>query len=151
MMSLTLRRPKRHLFDIYDGMDRIFDDFFGRWPAFLRAESRDWDWRPPVDISETDDNVEIRAEIPGLSEKDVSVSVTDNVLTLKGEKKHESEVNEENYHRVERAYGHFHRSFTLPANLQTDNAKATFKDGVLTLSIPKAEEVKPKEIKISVE
>jgi HSP20 family protein len=76
-------------------MDRIFDDFFGGGPAFLRPETGDWDWSPPVDISETGDHVEFRAEVPGLSKEDVSVAVTENVLTLKGEKKQESEVKDE--------------------------------------------------------
>lgn len=147
MTNLT----RRNLSSIYNRMDRIFDDFFGGRPAFLRPDTGDWDWSPPVDVSESDNHVEIRAEVPGLSQDDVSVSVTENVLTLKGEKKQESEVKDETVHRVERAYGRFHRSFTLPKSLQTDGAKASFKDGVLTLSIPKVEQPKPKEIQISVE
>lgn len=147
MTNLT----RRNLSSIYNRMDRIFDDFFGGRPAFLRPDTGDWNWSPPVDISESDNHVEIRAEVPGLSQDDVSVSVTENVLTLKGEKKQESEVKDETVHRVERAYGRFHRSFTLPKSLQTDGAKASFKDGVLTLSIPKVEQPKPKEIQISVE
>ena len=147
MTNLT----RRNLSSIYNRMDRMFDDFFGGRPAILRAETKDWDWSPPVDISESGSHVEIRAEVPGLSQDDVSVSVTENVLTFKGEKKQESEGKDETAHRVERAYGRFHRSFTLPKSLQTDGAKASFKDGVLTLSIPKVEQPKPKEIQISVE
>ncbi len=147
MTNLT----RRNLSSIYNRMDRIFDDFFGGGPAFLRPETGDWDWSPPVDISETGDHVEFRAEVPGLSKEDVSVAVTENVLTLQGEKKQESEVKDETVHRVERAYGRFNRSFTLPKSLRTEQAKASFKDGVLTLSIPKAEQTKPKEIQISVE
>ena len=87
----------------------------------------------------------------GLSEKDVQVSVTDDVLTLKGEKTQENEQDDQKYHRVERSYGRFQRSFTLPANLNPEAIKAKFTNGVLTVSIPKAEEVQPKEIQISVE
>ena len=147
MTNLT----RRNLSSIYNRMDRMFDDFFAGRPAILRAGAGDWDWNPPVDISESDSQVEIRAEVPGLSKEDVSVAVTENVLTLQGEKKQESDVKDETVHRVERAYGRFSRSFTLPKNIQTDGAKASFKDGVLTLSIPKLEQPKPKEIHISVE
>ncbi|MYE89174.1 Hsp20/alpha crystallin family protein, partial [Candidatus Poribacteria bacterium] len=100
---------------------------------------------------EADEHVEIRAEIPGLSEKDVQVSVTDDVLTLKGEKTQESEDKDQKYHRVERSYGRFQRSFTLPANLDPEDIKAKFTNGVLTVSIPKVKEVEPKEVQISVE
>ena len=105
------------------------------------------DWMPVVDILEANEHVEIRAEIPGLSEKDVQVSVTDDVLTLKGEKTQASEENDQKYHRVERSYGRFQRSFTLPANLNPEDIKAKFMNGVLTVSIPKAKEVQPKRFK----
>ncbi len=155
MTSLTRWRPRRNLLDIHRGMDRVFDDIFRPFEDFFSpARYREWnnrDWLPAVDVLEADDHVEIRAEVPGLSEKDVHVSVTDNVLTLKGEKTQETSENGENYHRVERSYGSFQRSFTLPRNLQAENTVASFKNGVLTVSIPKVEEVKPKEIQISVE
>ena len=149
MTSLAIRRPIRDLFSIHNEMSRFFDDRYR--PARYRAENGSLDWLPAVDILEADDHVEIRAEIPGLTEKDVHVSVTDDVLTLKGEKKHESEEKDRKYHRVERSYGRFQRSFTLPANLNPEDIKAKFTNGVLTVSIPKVEEVKPKEIQISVE
>ena len=135
------------LFVIHNEMNRVFDGFFG--PGGERRRENNGDWAPAVDISETADGVAIRAEIPGVSERDAHVSVTNNVLTLTGEKKQESSDTGENYHRVERSYGNFQRSFTLPRNLQTENTTAAFKNGVLTISIPKIEEVKPKEIKIS--
>ena len=84
-----------------------------------------------------------------MTKEDVNISITDNILTLKGEKKQEKEVKEENYHRIERSYGSFQRSFTLPVKIQHEKVKATFKDGVLNISIPKAEEVKPKQIEIT--
>lgn len=146
-MALTTWKPMSDLFVIHNEMNRVFDGFFG--PGGERRRENNGDWAPAVDISETADGVAIRAEIPGVSEKDAHVSVTNNVLTLTGEKKQESSDTGENYHRVERSYGNFQRSFTLPRNLQTENTTAAFKNGVLTISIPKIEEVKPKEIKIS--
>jgi HSP20 family protein len=146
-MALTTWKPMSDLFDIHNEMSRVFDDFFGRTPR----RGSGGEWVPAVDISETPEEIFLRAEIPGASEKDVNVSVTDNVLTLKGEKRQESAAKGENYHRVERTYGAFQRSFSLPRNLKTENTTATFKNGVLTVCIPKAEEVKPKEIRVSVD
>jgi len=106
-------------------------------------------WMPTVDIAETENGFEIRAELPGVSENDVNVSVTNNLLTIKGEKHQEAETDGKNYHRVERRYGSFQRSFTLPRHIETDAIKAEFKDGVLTLGIPKAEAAKPTEVPIT--
>ena len=148
MRSLSTR-PIQDLFSIHNEMNRLFDNWYR--PARYRAEGENLDWMPVVDILEANEHVEIRAEIPGLSEKDVQVSVTDDVLTLKGEKTQKSEENDQKYHRVERSYGRFQRSFTLPANLNPEDIKAKFTNGVLTVSIPKAKEVQPKEVQISVE
>lgn len=148
MRSLATR-PIQDLFSIHNEMSRLFDNWYR--PARYRAEGENLDWLPVVDILEANEHVEIRAEIPGLSEQDVQVSVTDDVLTLKGEKTQASEENDQKYHRVERSYGRFQRSFTLPANLNPEDIKAKFTNGVLTVSIPKVKEVQPKEIQISVE
>jgi len=149
MASLMTWKPMRDLFDIHGEMNRVFDDFFK--PTRYREDGSAWDWMPAVDVAELDDRYEIRAEVPGLSEKDVHVSVTDNVLTLKGEKKHQHEEKSQKYHRVERSYGSFERSFTLPSTLKVEDIKATFKNGILTVHVPKSEAVKPKEIQISTE
>ena len=148
MRSLATR-PIQDLFSIHNEMSRLFDNWYK--PAHHRAEGESLDWMPVVDILEANEHVEIRTEIPGLSEKDVQVSVTDDVLTLKGEKTQESDEKDQKYHRVERSYGRFQRSFTLPANLNPEDIKAKFTNGVLTVSIPKVKEVQPKEIQISVE
>ena len=148
-MRSIARRPIQDLFSIHNDMSRLFDQWYR--PARTRAEGENLDWMPVVDILEANGHVEIRAEMPGLSEQDVQVSVTDDVLTLKGEKTQENEQDDQKYHRVERSYGRFQRSFTLPANLNPEAIKAKFTNGVLTVSIPKAEEVQPKEIQISVE
>lgn len=148
MRSLA-RRPIQDLFSVHNDINRFFDQWYR--PARYRAESETLDWMPVVDIMEADGHIEIRAEMPGLSEQDVQVSVTDDVLTLKGEKTQESENKDQKYHRVERSYGRFQRSFTLPANLDPEEIKAKFTHGVLTVSIPKVKEVEPKEVQISVE
>jgi HSP20 family protein len=107
-------------------------------------------WAPAVDIYETDKEISMKAELPGMQEKDIDIKVEDNVLSISGERRMEKEIKEENYHRIERAYGSFNRSFTLPRTVDRDAIKAAYKDGVLTVTLPKKEEVKPKQIKIGV-
>ena len=148
MTYLTTRRPVRNLFNLHNEMGRIFGDLFTSHEG--GTETEETSWIPTVDISETGNGYEIRADLPGVSEDDVNVSVTDNVLTVRGEKQQEKETEGKNYHRVERRYGSFQRSFTLPRHIETDAIKAEFKDGVLTLGIPKAEAAKPTEIPITV-
>lgn len=148
MRSLA-RRPIQDLFGVHNDMSRLFDQWYR--PARYRAEGEALDWMPAVDILEADEHIEIRAEIPGLSDQDVQVSVTDDVLTLRGEKTQENEAEHKKYHRVERSYGRFQRSFTLPANLNSGAIEAKFTNGVLTVSIPKVEAVKPKTVQINVE
>ena len=148
MNYLTTRRPMRNLFNFHNQMDQVFSDLFASHES--ERDMEETSWIPTVDISETENGFEIRAELPGVSEKDVNVSVTDNLLTIKGEKHQEEETDGKDYHRVERRYGSFQRSFTLPRNVETSGINAGFKDGVLTLTIPKAEAAKPTEIPITV-
>ncbi len=148
MNYLTTRRPMKNLFNLHNEMGRIFGDAFGSQENGTDTEEAYW--MPTVDISEMENGYEIRAELPGVAEDDVSVSVTDNLLTIKGEKRQEAETDGKNYHRVERRYGSFQRSFTLPRHIETDAIKAEYKDGVLTLEIPKAEVAKPTEVPITV-
>jgi HSP20 family protein len=124
----------------------LADDFFGQFPV-SREECR---WVPAVDISEDEDKLYVDVEIPGMKKEDIKVSLEHNVLSLKGEKKEEKEVKEENYHRWERCYGSFSRAFELPIPVQADKIRANYRDGVLHVELPKAEEVKPKEIPIEV-
>jgi len=126
-------------------MNRFFDDFFGEQRRGL-AEGA---WLPAVDVSETESELVVRAELPGMSHEDIEINVQDNVLTLKGEKKQEKKEEKENFHRLERSYGSFSRSFSLPAGVKPDDIKATFKDGVLQVTMPKAEEAKAKKIAIT--
>ena len=140
MTYLTLRRPTLIPFR-----------FFNAPIAFNRPNvaTGEYRWRPTTDISETDDSFEVRTELPGVSKDDVQISVKNNILTIKGEKRQENEDESKNYKRIERRYGTFERNFTLPPKVVADNVNACFNDGVLTLSIPKPEEVKPKEIPIT--
>jgi HSP20 family protein len=126
--------------------DQAFTDFFN--PAVRSEEVSNRDWLPVVDVAENPEALMIHAELPGLSKDDVEITLDNNVLTLKGERKFEKEVKEENYHRIERSYGSFSRSFTLPPNVKTEASEANFKDGVLTIRLPKVEEAKPRKITI---
>jgi HSP20 family protein len=108
------------------------------------------DWVPSVDVSETDGEYQIKAEIPDVKKEDVKVTVEDGVLTIQGERKQEKEVTGKKYHRVERSYGSFVRSFTLPDLVDEEKVKAEFKDGVLNLQLPKSEKAKPKAIEVKV-
>ena len=137
-MSL-IQHTHRGMTPWFDDIDRFFDEAF----VPTRRQVREGDWAPRVDISEDDGKIVLRADLPGVNEKDVSVKVEDNVLTLSGERKFEKETDEENFHRVERTYGTFTRSFSLPETVDTDKIKAKYDKGVLTISIPKVE-TKPK-------
>jgi len=152
-MAIVRWEPFRDLVTIQDRMNRIFDDAFRGVPRQGAAEE-DWalggTWAPAVDIFEHEGNLVLKAELPGIEPKDVDVRVENNVLTLRGERKFENEVKREQYHRVERAYGTFSRSFTLPNVVDTDKIKAEFKDGVLRVTLPQREEAKPKQITIAV-
>src|ERR1700681_3649150 len=107
-------------------------------------------WAPPVDIYETENELVVKTDLPDLQEKDIDVRVAGNTLTIRGERKFEKDVNEDNYLRMERAYGSFTRSFTLPNTVSSENIRAEYRNGVLTLHMAKREESKPKQIKISV-
>jgi len=144
-----LRRwgPFREISSLQKEMDRLFGQYLGRMRG-AEEEGLAAAWAPAVDIYETEDKVVLKAELPGLKKEDIDIQVRENTLTLKGEKKFEKEVKEENYHRVERTYGSFQRSFTLPNTVKQEGIEATFKDGILEVSLPKAEEAKAKKVTI---
>ncbi len=137
--------PFRNLDDVQGEMNRLFDSLFG-WPTTVTAGERMW--APLADMYETKEDLFVTFELPGVHEKDVNVSITGDVLTVKGERRLESETKDEGYHRLERVYGKFERAMPLPIPVQADKVKATYRDGVLEIRLPKVEEVKPKEIKI---
>jgi HSP20 family protein len=143
--ELTPWRPFREMSTLRDEMDRLWDRFFGEWPI-LEPVRREW--APSLDMSETKNNIVVKAEVPGLEAKDIDISLTGGVLTIKGQKKQEKEGKDENYHRVERSYGTFTRSVRVPQEVQSDKIEATYKNGVLKITLPKSEEAKKKEIKI---
>jgi len=116
---------------------------FGRMREFGEEE-----WAPSVDIYETDEALVVQAELPGIEKKDVKVEVKDGVLTISGERRYEKDVKEENIHRIERSYGKFVRSFSLPTNIDMDHVDATMKNGVLEIRLPKVESAKPKAITV---
>ncbi|NOY78434.1 MAG: Hsp20/alpha crystallin family protein [Calditrichaeota bacterium] len=151
-MAIVRWRPAGDLLGIRDEMNRLFDDFFGSLPEKFGAETgAEGVWMPAVDISETEHDLVVTAELPGVKKDDIKLSVQDNMLTIKGEKKQQKETKDENYHRIERTYGAFQRTFTLPAIVDASKIKATFKDGVLKIRLPKREEAKTKEIPIATE
>ena len=120
---------------------------FGVLPSRLGTATTAWN--PSVDIFENDNDVVVKAELPGMNAKDIEVKLENNVLTLKGERHFEKETKDENYHRVEREYGSFTRSFVMPAAINGDKVAAEYKDGILKIVLPKKEEIKPKPIKIA--
>jgi HSP20 family protein len=126
-------------------IDRLFDDFFTGSP--FRSFERG-DWIPTVDMSENENEIVVHAEIPGMNAKEIDIFLNGRVLTMKGDRKQEQEEKEKKYHRIERRYGSFSRSFELPADVDGNKVKAAYKDGVLTLNLPKTKEQSVKRIEI---
>ncbi|HEY6552801.1 MAG TPA: Hsp20/alpha crystallin family protein [Vicinamibacteria bacterium] len=150
-MAIVRWEPVRDLVSLQDRMNMLFNQSFRG--INRGGTEEDWAqgaWSPAVDIYEKDGNIVLKAELPGIDAKDVDVSVENNILTLRGERRFDQEVQRENYQRVERSYGAFTRSFTLPTVVDTEKIKAEFKDGVLRMTLPKKEEAKPKQISINV-
>ena len=141
--------PMRDLSSIQEKMNQLFEDTLSRTRGREEGLGTGM-WTPAVDIYETAESVVVKAELPGLAREQVGIEVKDGVLTLKGERKVEKEVKEENYHRVERAYGTFLRSFSLPASVDQEKISATLKDGVLEVRLGKREQAKPKQIQVKV-
>jgi HSP20 family protein len=146
-MELVPWRPFGELRSFRNEMDRLWNRFLGERP-FGRTFTEEW--LPSIDVTETKDNLLIMAELPGLEAKDVDVSVSGDILTIKGEKKKEEEEKDEHYYHCERYCGSFQRSFRLPVNIEADKVEATFDKGVLKVTLPKAEEAKKKKIEIKV-
>jgi HSP20 family protein len=146
MPDIVEWKPFREVSRLHREMDRLWDDFFG--PARKAFRPLEAEWAPAVDVSETADKVVIKAEVPGMEAKDIDISLSGDVLTVKGEKKSEREEKKESYHLVERSYGSFTRSLRLPAAVEADKIQANYKRGVLTITCPKKEEAKAKAIEI---
>jgi len=146
MRTLTRWEPFRGATSLQDQINRVFNDVLER----TGEESSLTAWAPAVDIYETEHELVLKADLPDIDPKDLDIRVENNILTIRGERKFEKNVNEENYLRVERSYGSFTRSFTLANTVNSEAIKAAYENGVLTLSIPKREEAKPKQIKVNV-
>jgi HSP20 family protein len=147
MMDLIRWNPWKEMVSLRDRMNMLFND------TLFRPEPREDDvamglWYPSVDMFDKEDKIVIKAELPGLEKKDISVELKNGVLTLKGERKYDNEVKEENFYRRELSYGRFIRSFTLPAEVDADKITAEFKNGLLTVEVPKSEAHKPKQIAV---
>lgn len=142
-MTLVRWDPFQELVSWSNRLNRSLTDTMGG-----RTEDSFGTWVPPVDIFEKDHNLVIRAEVPGIDKKDIDVRIENGVLTLHGERKQETEINEDNAYRLERTYGAFTRSFSLPTTVDATKIQASYKDGVLEIRVPKAEAARPKKIEI---
>lgn len=149
-MALVRWDPFRNIATLQDRINRLFDDAFpgrseGDENLALSA------WRPQVDIFETEDGVVIHVDLPGVEKSEVAVEVKDNLLTIRGHRKSDSTVEENSYYRRERSFGNFQRSFTMRSVIAPDRIKASFKNGVLTIRLPKIEEERPRQISVDIE
>ncbi len=146
-MALVKYNPFKDLRTMQEEMNHLLDL---AWNRESGEDLNEGIWQPPVDIYENEDCVVIKAEVPDMDQKDIEVRIENNTLTLRGERKQSTEIKKENYHRVERYYGNFQRSFTLPQTINQDKVAASCDRGVLTITLPKTEETKPKQIKVEV-
>ncbi len=146
-MELIRWNPMREMFNLRRQMDHFFDDAFN---PMIRDDAKLslWDWHPVVDVYDNDDKIVIKAELPGIDKKNISIDVKDGVLTLRGERTYDNEVKEEKYYRKERSFGRFERTFQLPVDVDPEKISADYKDGILNIDIPKPEEQKPKQIAV---
>ena len=151
-MALEKWNPTRDLFNLEREFNKLFSTFGDKF-GISRADEEAYEnaiWSPLADISENDDKYIVKLDLPGIDKKDVKLSFTEGQITISGERKQENEEKDTKYHRVERMYGKYYRSFVLPNKIKEDKIDAQFKNGQLTITIPKADEVKPKEIEIKV-
>ena len=146
MASIARFEPFRGLATLQDQVNRIFNESVGKGDIGSALTA----WAPSVDIYETPNELVVKADLPDVAEKDIDVRVENNLLTIRGERKFSKEVSEENYLRVERTYGSFSRSFSLPNTVNPEAIKAEYKNGVLTLNLPKREESKPRQVKVNI-
>ena len=147
-MTIAKWEPLKDLLTLQDRMNRLFDESVrGIRPGEEALNSALWS--PAVDIYETENEVILKAELPEVNQKDIDIQVENSTLTLRGERKFEKEAKRENFHRIERSYGAFARSFTLPTSIDQEKIRADYKDGILKVVMPKREETKPKQIKVA--
>jgi HSP20 family protein len=138
--------PWREMMGLRNAMDRLFDESFIRAPRSWTGDEGAWDFA--LDMYQTDNDVVVKANVPGMDPEEVDITITGDTVTIRGEHKEEQETKDQDYFRKEIRYGNFNRSVTMPVPVKSDKAEATFENGILTLTLPKAEEAKPKQIKV---
>jgi HSP20 family protein len=148
MTLLTRWEPIRELASLQERMNRLFNDPFS--PVTSQESLSAGSFVPPVDVYEDEQGIRLKMEVPGIEEKDIDIRLENNLLTVRGERKLESETKEENYHRIERRYGSFTRSFTLPNTVNSEEVKASYAKGILTIHLGKRADARPKQIKVDV-
>jgi HSP20 family protein len=148
MMDLIQWNPLREMVSLRERMSRLFDDSWFRTDGYGDDVAMGM-WSPAVDMFEKDDHLVIKAELPGMEKKDINLDLKDGVLTLRGERKHENQVQDENFYRREMSYGKFVRTFSLPSDVDPEKIKAEFQNGLLTIEVPKPEQHKPKQITVN--
>lgn len=153
-MTLVRFNPARELLDLEREFNRMFNSFGNRF-GLTKKDGKDDEyenavWVPLTDVAEDNDNYYLKADLPGIKKEDVKISYSDGSLSISGERSQEKETKDKKFHRIERSYGKYYRSFSIPNEIKEDKIKAEFTDGQLNITIPKAEEVKPKEISIKV-
>lgn len=146
LSSVTRWNPTASLLTNRDPFFRLFDTFFQEGQGEDVANRT---WTPPVDIQETEEGYRLMAELPGLTKENINITLENNVLRLTGERKFEKDAKKDGYHRIERLYGNFSRSFVLPQQVSSDKVQAAFENGILTITVPKAEQAKPRKIEIA--
>lgn len=137
--------PFRDMLNLRADMDKVFKNFFSGFP-----DEREGYWAPIIDIEEDKDNIIVKVEIPGMKKEDIKVAVHGNILSVSGERTQESDVKEKTYHRIERAYGKFSRSITLPSEVDVDKIRASYKDGLLKINLPKPDSARSKQIDVEI-
>ena len=147
MTLITRWDPFREMSTLQERMNRLFSDQLG---AITHDEALTGNFVPPVDVYEDENSIQVRLEVPGIDEKDIDIRLENNVLTVHGERKFEKEEKEENFHRIERRYGSFTRSFTLPSTVNSEDVQADYDKGVLKIRLAKRAEAKPKQIKVNI-
>ncbi len=147
MTMITRWDPFREMSTLQERMNRLFSDQLG---AITHDEALTGNFVPPVDVYEDENSIQVRLEVPGIEEKDIDIRLENNVLTVRGERKFEKEEKEENFHRIERRYGSFTRSFTLPSTVNPEDVQADYDKGVLRIRLAKRAEAKPKQIKVNI-
>jgi HSP20 family protein len=151
MNNLTRWDPFHELANLQDRMNRLFTQPVAAFGNFANEESlTQGSFVPPVDVYEDEHSIQLKMEVPGIEEKDIDIRLENNLMTVRGERQFSKETKEENYHRIERRYGSFSRSFTLPNTVNPEDVKADYDKGVLTIRLGKRAEAKPKQIKVSV-